>query len=942
MVADYADSWDFPGAHWWKFDFHTHTPASSDYRDSDVTPADWLLAFMRAGIDCVAVTDHNSGAWVDRLKSVLVELEEQEHPEFRRLHLFPGVEITANGGTHVLALFDPSKASSDVDQLLGAVEYHGEPGDSSRAADCSVVQIVELIVDRGGIAIPAHVDQDRGLWEVVGNTLEPVLTSNDVFAVEIADLSTKRPALYRQHAQHWAEVLGSDSHRLAGSGVQHVPGSHFTWIKMEQPSIDGLRLALLDGERFSVRRSDDPDRPPRSLPAHHVRSIAIAEARLMGHREPATLEFSPWLNVLIGGRGSGKSTVLNCMRLAARREADLQRLDERSNTKSTFDRFNQVARTRDDDGGLRSETRIQWAVSRDGVTHRIHWAQAPDADDTVVETKNDECEWVASTSQHVTADRFPIRLFNQGQIGELAGDNQAALLDLIDEGAGGQDCQRKLEAARRAFFATRARIREVQAELERTGEVEVALEDNARALSLFEEAGHAVALQAFRVAERQEREIERHFAVAEQAIHQVDEVADQLHPEDIAEAIFDEEDLGNGSNRSALAIIGSLRSIVDDAKTALSEASATVREGIAQQREALRQSSWRTSADQTHAAYEQAVAALAAEGLGDTESHAELVQEQQRLSSEQSRLASLGGELAQLRQQASDELAALFQARRALSDARSAFLRETLAQNDYVRIRLIPYGENPRTIERSLRDELGVADDHRFTDDIGNTGTAGSGSGLVDRLIDGLPQDSEPRCDEFETRLESMRQGLSDAVERGEGFGGHFVNFLQRGHSRSADFLDRLLTWFPPDSLHVEHSLTADGTEFRPIGQGSAGQRSAAMLAFLLAYGDEPLVLDQPEDDLDNQLIYSLVVRQMRQNKLRRQIIVVTHNPNIVVNGDAEMLHVLDFVNGQCAVVESGSLQSSQMREQVCRVMEGGRDALTRRYRRLEAGLTDA
>ena len=55
------------------------------------------------------------------------------------------------------------------------------------------------------------------------------------------------------------------------------------------------------------------------------------------------------------------------------------------------------------------------------------------------------------------------------------------------------------------------------------------------------------------------------------------------------------------------------------------------------------------------------------------------------------------------------------------------------------------------------------------------------------------------------------------------------------------------------------------------------------MLAFLLAHGDEPLVLDQPEDDLDNQIIYSLVVTQMREDKLRRQIIVVTHNPNIVV-----------------------------------------------------------
>ena len=942
MVSADAAAFDFPGARWWKFDFHTHTPASHDYQDREVTPTDWLLAFMRAGIDCVAVTDHNSGEWVDRLKSGLVQLEEQAHPDFRRLSLFPGVEITANGGTHLLALFDPGKSTGDVRDLLGAVQYRGESGESSRAADSSVVQIVEQVAKRGGIVIPAHVDLNRGLWDLAGNTLEPILTSKDVYAVEIVDPSSKKPGLYQQHAQRWAEVLGSDSHGLAHADDQRVPGSRFTWIKMGQPSIDGLRLALLDGERFSVRRSDDPDSPLRALPAHHVRSIAITEARLMGHGEPATLEFSPWLNVLIGGRGSGKSTVLNCMRLAARREADLQRLDERSNTRRTFDRFNQVPRTRNDDGGLTDETHVEWTVSRDGVAHRIHWAQAPNADDTVVETIDSKSEWVASSSQHVTAERFPIRLFNQSQIGELAGDNQIALLDLIDEGAGAQDCQREFEAACRAFFATRGRIRDIRAELGRSGEVEVALEDNARALALFEEAGHAAALQAFRATERQEREVERHFAVAEQAVRQVDDVADQLQSENIAESVFGEEDCESDCDRSAIAIIDSLRGIVDDAKTALSEASGTARELIAQQRTALQTSSWRSNADQTQTAYEHAVAALAVEGLGDTQSHADLVQQQQQLTSAQTRLAALSQELARIQQRAIDELEVVVLARRALSDARSAFLRETLTQNNYVRIRLIPYGENPRTTERSLRDALGVADDHRFPDDIGNAGEGASGSGLVDQLMDGLPQDSESRRHEFEARLESMRQRLATAVEGGEGFGGHFVNYLKREHSRSAEFLDQLLVWFPPDSLHVEHSLTADGTEFRPIGQGSAGQRSAAMLAFLLAHGDEPLVLDQPEDDLDNQLIYSLVVRQMRENKLRRQIIVVTHNPNIVVNGDAEMLHVLDFVNGQCTVVESGSLQNADMREEVCRVMEGGRIALEQRYRRLEAGLANA
>ena len=76
--------------------------------------------------------------------------------------------------------------------------------------------------------------------------------------------------------------------------------------------------------------------------------------------------------------------------------------------------------------------------------------------------------------------------------------------------------------------------------------------------------------------------------------------------------------------------------------------------------------------------------------------------------------------------------------------------------------------------------------------------------------------------------------------------------------------IDRLDLWFPDDSLEVQYSARGDGQRFRSIQEGSPGQKTAALLAFLLSYGDEPLILDQPEDDLDNHLIYDLIVTQLR------------------------------------------------------------------------------
>ena len=78
----------YPGARWWKFDFHTHTPASVDFSDRELEPEDWLKAFMEKEIDCVAITDHNSGEWIDRLTHTLKKLQENKPPWFRRIYLF--------------------------------------------------------------------------------------------------------------------------------------------------------------------------------------------------------------------------------------------------------------------------------------------------------------------------------------------------------------------------------------------------------------------------------------------------------------------------------------------------------------------------------------------------------------------------------------------------------------------------------------------------------------------------------------------------------------------------------------------------------------------------------------------------------------------------------------------------------------------------------------
>ncbi len=946
-TASSDPKWPYPGARWWKFDLHTHTPASVDGRGSDsassvpVTPRDWLLRFMRAEVDCVAVTDHNSGAWIDKLKAALVEMEEEDHPSFRPLHLFPGVELSVNGGFHLLAIFGPETTTSDIDSLLGSVKYDGTKGDSDGVTRKSAVEVVESIVSAGGIPIPAHASRRKGLLrlkegngvitEIDSKTVAQVLGVEDILAMETVDLGARKPGIFGQLNIRWAEVLGSDFHPPYRKGQDRYPGSHYTWVKMAgTPSLDGLRLALLDGARFSIRRSDEGAIDPFVVPQHFIESIQVSDARYMGRVQSSELRFSPMLNAIVGGRGTGKSTVVHALRLAARREGDILSLKEDSIPYSTFVRFNRVYRSRVDDGALTDRTKIQWIVIRDGIRHRVTWRSNGSPAALQVEDQAPGGGWVSSSSQSVTPRRFPVRIFSQGQIAELAGGSRPALLPLIDEAAGASKLHGQLREAISGFFTSKARVRELDGQLAREDDLVVGLEDVERKLKRFEVSNHSTILRAYRTRARQDREADRQFTGAQDVARRIATLASEIELEDLP------EDIATGTyeaDRDYLRVMKALSTAVDIAVDELRSTAARVRESSESHQEVLSRSSWKEALDQASADYERLVRELQSEGVADPTEYGQLVQERQQITRALKVLESKKNERNRRVAESKGHRRKVQKARRAVSKARERFLAEALAQNDFVRISVRRYGDDARMIERSLREALGVVDD-RFASDI-LVYENGRPKGIVATLLRNLPTDPSQRGTELEDRLEKLKGRFESACLSGRVFGGHFNNYLKREYERDPAFLDRLWAWFPEDGLDVEYSRQGDGRDFRPIGQASAGQRSAAMLAFLLAYGAEPLVLDQPEDDLDNHLIYDLVVRQIRENKLRRQIIVVTHNPNIVVNGDAEMLHAMEFRNGQCMVSGAGSLQDREIRDEVCRVMEGGREAFESRYRRL-------
>jgi len=910
--------WKWHGARWWKFDFHTHTPASNDYGkgpDQEAlkarTERDWLLDFMAAEIDCVAVTDHNTGAWIDRLKEALNKLDEEKPDGYRNLQLFPGMEISVHGNIHLLAIFDPSVSTSDLDALRGAVEYEGTPGESDRITKKTFADVAEIIVNRNGIVIPAHVDKANGLFQYSGNTLKQALDCDQVFAMEIVEPTSQKPTLYYDKGLHWAEVLGSDSHHPHGGARQRYPGSYFTWVKMGEPSIEGLRLALLDGN-LSLRRSDQEVNNPNHHTTLALESIEVNQARYLGRSRVFKLGFNPWLNAIIGGRGTGKSTLIEFLRIALRRQDEMP--DE---LKTEFEKYGRTYSNRGDTGLLTNNASIKVIYHKNGSRFRIQWNPAGNLEPIEQE---DGGEWHPAEGD--IQQRFPIRIYSQKQIFHLA-KTPLALLRIVDEApeVNRRSWAQQWDTEKSRFLSLRAQAREMETGLSEEPKLRGELDDVKRKLAIFEKAGHADILKAFQKKSRQKRTVASWENSWIGSGDQLRTTAVEILPDLLDQTNFD-PDLLEDNELCILATKthGRLYEIRKTIEVLASQTDQIIEEW----RKSKDESSWFRTVDAAEKAYKTLQEKLASEGAGDPFAYGKLVQRQQIIEQRLKDLAEQKNQVVKLKEQADKSFQRFLSIRKELTRSRREFLENILHENRFVKIQVIPYGSSENVEEefrRLLQREKGG-----FENDIGTP----DGEGLLARIYENTDSD-----DMIEANLAIIKDTIKNIKEQPQTPSLRDQRFATHIRNLPPEVIDRLDLWFPEDSLEVQYSATGNGQHFRSIQEGSPGQKTAALLAFLLSYGEEPLILDQPEDDLDNHLIYDLIVTQLRAVKCDRQIIVVTHNANIVVNGDAELVVALTVEHGETRKKCEGSLQKKLVRNTICSIMEGGQKAFENRYRRI-------
>ena len=899
-----SPSWDWPGSRWWRVDFHAHSPKSFDFkRDNDVGTHDWkswVTAASEAGIHAIAVTDHNTADAVSHLQQVVSEVEDAPV-------LFPGVELTASDGSHLLILIDPDTTQQHIEEMLSKAGIPvDQRGQKDALSSLGVVQILEAF-GNDAVIIGAHVNGPHGLLGLEGQQRIRLLKNKALAAVEVNPslaldnswLDGSLPEVGRSIPTVWS----SDGHRF------DKLGQRFTWVKMTQPNLEGLRLALLDGPASLKPASVNGLCNPNTYADLVIESITVNQAKFIGRPSPITIEFNPWLNAIIGGRGTGKSTLLDFCRKTLRRESELDGNDggEDGPLRSFFDRRMSVATSRSDDGLLLENTLLKVTYRKDGQRFLLSWSQNGEAH-PIVRLDGDK----RTPQEGDIRERFPARVYSQKQLFSLAQDPNA-LLTVIDDSqiVRGAEVFRSIEQMATSYLSLCAQARAARDRANDLSTRRAGFEDIQHKLEILQKGGHAQVFNEYR-SRRQLDDIWRTIlSGASEAVESVVRNAEELTVADLDLGPSTEDDQARASLRRAHE---SLSRTIDDFQRHVLESSEKTKAEVEGIRTGADSDLWGAAMQETESQFHENSARLASEGITNPNEYDHLLAQASAL---RFGIRSLEKELErakELENEANRTLAKYRELRGELSDRRKNFVRET--SSEVIRVDTDVFG-NFANLADELRKTLGI---ERFEEDR---------HAIVQRI---QPKPNQPwdwrRLNNVVSNMRQCHSGELDSLETRDH---RFKSALKRVQPER---IDRLALYLPDDSVTVNFNEQRGGG-WRSLAQGSPGQQTAALLTFVLGYGSEPIILDQPEDDLDNTLIYELLVSRLRETKLKRQIIVVTHNPNIVVHGDAEFVLSLDTDGGRSKIVCGGGLQERRIRDEICRVMEGGREAFENRYQRI-------
>jgi hypothetical protein len=874
------------GAKFYRADLHIHSKgdlASYDVTDDEMTPRRIIDEAIKEGISIISITDHNE---VGNIPEAI------DYSKDKNILFIPGIELSTSQG-HLLVYFETYER---VRSFLGELSISTD----KKQCDTTITSALELARKYYGFGIAAHIDIDSGFETYsAGYTpfKEAILKHDLLYGLEISNKASttwyteldenpdrkrlfrnRRKSLNEDNSYNIAKIMSSDAHKLSSLGKNLSGNKKLTKLKLDNLNFNSFRVAFLDANSRVRIEEEIPSSFPKFIGIEFNGGILDSRA----------IHFSDNFNSLIGGRGTGKSTILESLRAA-------------SGNKTRADII---------DNEVWPDTIKLYYQDESGQLIELYKEKLKDNINITDPTNGITTITIESFGQGETASTI-----------QKCGENPEILLEFIDNFIETTSYSIKDEEIRTELLSNQTLLERIKLEIDRVPTIQKALKNAQNQLIMLKQnkAKDVVELEEGIATERVIRsDLDTNL---EQHIQNINEGLDTKQLKESFTSI-DESVLKVG--KVEFKAVSTLMNTYIDG---ISKKSQEVVEDSGELKNKLKTEidKWKKKEIEAIKRIELKRKELESKGVKldisfirkVTRDVSEYDAKLKELKLKEKQYRELRKKRVELLEERKENLEELYKERYKFIYNVNANLKGTVVE----------YEVDFKIEQQNLSEELSEI----IKSTMGwRTIQVQKADFIVDQIsyFDFLKSLKKNDASPFLSVKSLNGQTIFKTTEVNE-------ILMKLNDMNVMGQLERVIIKDKP-LITIKKVITNDSGSTkvleRDFSKLSMGQQQSILLTLLLySKRNCPLIIDQPEDNLDSEFIYKTLVKNLKKIKEHRQVIIVTHNANIAVLGDSELIIPLKSSNEKTFIIDRGSIDNPKTNRMACNILEGGEAAFKKR-----------
>jgi energy-coupling factor transporter ATP-binding protein EcfA2 len=870
------------GAKFYRADLHIHSYgdyASYDVYDTEMTPTNIIDEAIKENISVISVTDHNE---IGNIPALI------EYAKGKNILVVPGVELSTSQG-HFLVYFETYEK---IRSFIGELTFSSD----KKQCDTTITGCLDIAKKYGGFGIAAHIDIEAGFENYTpGYTpfKEAILKHELLYGLEIsnknavdwyteADDNADRKRLFKarkeilkeDNSYNIAKIMSSDAHKLTAFGKNLSGIKKLTRIKLDELNFNSFRVAFLD--------ANSRIRIEESIPTTFPKFIGIEfEGGILDGNK---IHFSNNFNSLIGGRGTGKSTTLECLRAVS--------------------------------GNSTREDIIDNEVWPDTIA--LHYQD--EAGQIIEFQKQKYNPSLNFTDPSGGIQQVTIESFGQGETAatiQKCGKDPEILLKFIDNFIDTNSFEIKDESIRTILLENQSLRERLKLEIDRIPSIEQALNNAKGQLATLKtnKAKEVVELEEGIANERTLR-----IELLSNLDDHIQNITDGLNTEllkDSIQSISETEIIvGKAEYQAVTVLMNEYIKKIGQQSSKVVVDSTLFKNNIKNEVE-----KWKNKEVEIIKKIESRRATLEAQGIKLDISFIRKVTKD--VSDYDAKLKELKLKEVQYKELVTEKNKLLNDRKLNLDNERFKFIYNV---NSNLKGSVVDYEVELRIDKQNLSPELVEI----IKSTMGYRTVQVSKADLIVENISYFDLLKAIYKNDKSIFTKLKNQNSQQIISEEEA-----TDLITRLKNIALGQLERVIIKDKPHIKIKKIISNSDGTTNiieRDFAKLSMGQQQSILLTLLLySKRNCPLIIDQPEDNLDSEFIYKTLVKNLKRIKEHRQVIIVTHNANIAVLGDSELLIPLKSTNEKTSIVDRGSIDNIKTNKTACNILEGGETAFKKR-----------